>query len=841
MGGRVVILTILCLDSSGNQYYDEKAEKKQKWLCTIHASKSPDDKSNMSPLILLSHISLLTLLCFFAAADAVVNYLHHNCTSNTTFNSNDAYRFNLNTLLYSLTSATAEFYNTTAGNTDAAYGLFMCRGDVPNQLCRECVSNATNRLTSDSECLRNQGGVIWYDECLVRFSDRSFFSALDVRPKFVMQNDSRGSNDEESLNRVVAKTMNDTVVEAVRSGPQGTKKFAMREEKLSESEWVYSVAQCTPDLSEQDCNTCLRDVVGDIFGCCLGKQGGRVLYPSCNIRYELYPFYNAQPQPPSPSSSVIPIKAAYPTYLYHNCSIHKNFTANSPFQLDRTTLLSSLASNATGNTEFYNTTADTAYGLFMCRGDVNRTDCHQCVVDATQRISAECRSSKEAIIWYDECMLRYSNRSFFSTFDTRPRLGLLMTSNVSDQEGFIQLLAKSLIDVVSEAIKARPVGTKNFGTKEANISGFESLYSLAQCTPDLSSEDCDRCLRILIGDITWCCLGKQGGRVLYPSCNIRYELYPFYNAQPQPPDVVVEPPSPSSSVISIKAADPTYLYHNCSTHKNFTAKSPFESDRTNLFSSLASNAGNTTFYNTTVAAAYGLFMCRGDVTLQDCRQCVVDASWQLIAKCPFSMEAIIWYDECTLRYSYRSFFSTVDTRPRGALLDKTFVSDQEGFDKLLAKTLNDVVNEAIKSRAGGTKNFGTIQANMSGFQTALYSVAQCTPDLSSEAWKQWRDEKLSEILDSNIREVGSYDEVIKCIRIGLLCVQENPKARPSMATVVSYLSNDSIQLPNPQEPAFFMHGRMELTIGKKESTSSDQYTNNPCSVNEMSITKFFPR
>ncbi|KAF7805311.1 BAG-associated GRAM protein 1 isoform X1 [Senna tora] len=48
-----------------------------------------------------------------------------------------------------------------------------------------------------------------------------FFSTLDGRPKFVLRNDSRGSNDEESLNRVVAKTMNDSAVEAVRSGPQG--------------------------------------------------------------------------------------------------------------------------------------------------------------------------------------------------------------------------------------------------------------------------------------------------------------------------------------------------------------------------------------------------------------------------------------------------------------------------------------------------------------------------------------------------------------------------------------------------------------------------------------------
>ena len=61
----------------------------------------------------------------------------------------------------------------------------------------------------------------------------------------------------------------------------------------------------------------------------------------------------------------------------------------------------------------------------------------------------------------------------------------------------------------------------------------------------------------------------------------------------------------------------------------------------------------------------------------------------------------------------------------------------------------------------------------------------------------------------------SYNEVLKCFQIGLLCVQENPNARHSMATIISYLSNDSIQLPYPQEPPFFIHGQKD-TNGKTE-------------------------
>ncbi|KAI9072206.1 hypothetical protein K1719_045834 [Acacia pycnantha] len=105
--------------------------------------------------------------------------------------------------------------------------------------------------------------------------------------------------------------------------------------------------------------------------------------------------------------------------------------------------------------------------------------------------------------------------------------------------------------------------------------------------------------------------------------------------------------------------------------------------------------------------------------------------------------------------------------------------------------------------------------------------------LLSYTWKKLRDDKLVEILDSNINELGSYNEVIKCIQIGLLCVQENPNARPSMATVVSYLSNDSIQMPIPQEPAFFLHGQPEPT--------TTNGTGESCSINEASMSEFFPR
>lgn len=48
------------------------------------------------------------------------------------------------------------------------------------------------------------------------------------------------------------------------------------------------------------------------------------------------------------------------------------------------------------------------------------------------------------------------------------------------------------------------------------------------------------------------------------------------------------------------------------------------------------------------------------------------------------------------------------------------------------------------------------------------------------------------------------DEMLKCVNVGLLCVQEDPDDRPTISDVVILLSSGSTTLPTPNEPAFVM-------------------------------------
>jgi len=98
-----------------------------------------------------------------------------------------------------------------------------------------------------------------------------------------------------------------------------------------------------------------------------------------------------------------------------------------------------------------------------------------------------------------------------------------------------------------------------------------------------------------------------------------------------------------------------------------------------------------------------------------------------------------------------------------------------------------------------------------------------------QVWIHWRDDRPLELLDPSLRDSYSRDEVLRCIQIGLLCVQEDPANRPTMASILLTLNNGSVTLPSPQEPAFFPR--------TDQSTSEAM----PWSVNEMSIIELQPQ
>ncbi|XP_060188080.1 cysteine-rich receptor-like protein kinase 10 isoform X7 [Lycium barbarum] len=138
-------------------------------------------------------------------------------------------------------------------------------------------------------------------------------------------------------------------------------------------------------------------------------------------------------------------------------------------------------------------------------------------------------------------------------------------------------------------------------------------------------------------------------------------------------------------------------------------------------------------------------------------------------------------------------------------------------------------------------SFGVLLLEIiSGKKNSSFYQSDGAEDLLSYVWKHWRDGTPLNIMDPTFGESYSKNEVIQCIHIGLLCVQEDANERPTMASVVLMLSSYSVTMPAPQQPAFFFHSRSEMI---PKGLKSDQSTSKsiPLSVNDVSITELEPR
>jgi hypothetical protein len=88
-----------------------------------------------------------------------------------------------------------------------------------------------------------------------------------------------------------------------------------------------------------------------------------------------------------------------------------------------------------------------------------------------------------------------------------------------------------------------------------------------------------------------------------------------------------------------------------------------------------------------------------------------------------------------------------------------------------------------------------------------------------------KDGNERDFLDTVLLESCSLHQVTLCIRIGLLCVQDCPTARPLMSLVVSMLDNEAMPLTTPEKPLYI--------IGRKCEPEEARDNN---SVNNASLT-----
>ena len=90
-----------------------------------------------------------------------------------------------------------------------------------------------------------------------------------------------------------------------------------------------------------------------------------------------------------------------------------------------------------------------------------------------------------------------------------------------------------------------------------------------------------------------------------------------------------------------------------------------------------------------------------------------------------------------------------------------------------------------------------------------------------------------DIIDQALEKPYPEDEILRCIQIGLLCVDDSARDRPSMLTIIFMLGNNS-PLPLPKRPAF-------TSITTHQSEDLSPHVGGLPSINNMTVTLLQPR
>ncbi|CAM0870570.1 unnamed protein product [Alopecurus aequalis] len=106
-------------------------------------------------------------------------------------------------------------------------------------------------------------------------------------------------------------------------------------------------------------------------------------------------------------------------------------------------------------------------------------------------------------------------------------------------------------------------------------------------------------------------------------------------------------------------------------------------------------------------------------------------------------------------------------------------------------------------------------------------------NLLTEVWNHWKKDTISEIMGQTLNE-HTRNKQLRCINIGLLCVQEDPIYRPEISTVISMLTRDNMVLQPPEVPAF-------SSIGSVGGLPCLLNLGGDTSMNEVTITEPYPR